>query len=100
MIEELAVATFDTLKFEPHPSWPNGIRAVAKLPNGVEISIVRGQHSYGGEEGFYEAYIIRGGSKVTLSEFDLTCSRRKFHDPLGWLTPFGVGAFLLRAACL
>lgn len=76
------MTTFSDLKFCPHPHH-HGIRAAHKLANGITVSVVRTPHSYGGDEGLYELYIIEadGVQCEDLPGWD---------DPVGDLTEGGV----------
>lgn len=51
---------FAALKFEP---WApiNGVRAIVEFPNGWAVSVIKGEHSYGGRKGLYELAVKHGG---------------------------------------
>ena len=73
---------FEDINFDSHPSFPKGIQAWVKLDNGIEVSVIKGGHSYGSEKGLYEIGVFKNG---------IMC------DPLGWgdevkgyLSPAGV----------
>jgi hypothetical protein len=45
--------TFSDLEFKPHPRG-SGIISRIKFDNGYGASVVKGPHTYGGNEGLYE----------------------------------------------
>jgi len=52
---------FKALEFKPHPHWV-GVQARMDFPNGYTASVIRSEHSYGGDDGLYELAILRDGN--------------------------------------
>jgi hypothetical protein len=70
--------TFSDLEFKPHPMG-SGIISRIKFDNGYGASVVKGPHTYGGNEGLYEL-------AVTDSNDDLTYTTPVTSDVEGYLT--------------
>jgi hypothetical protein len=56
--------TFSDLEFKPHPRG-SGIISRIKFDNGYGASVVKGPHTYGGNEGLYELAVIDANDQVT-----------------------------------
>ena len=56
--------TFDSLDFQQHPNWPDGIRAKLEFPNGYTASVIQFPYSYGGTNGLYELAIINADNEL------------------------------------
>jgi hypothetical protein len=56
--------TFNDLEFKPHPRG-SGIISRIKFDNGYGASVVKGPHTYGGNEGLYELAVIDANDQVT-----------------------------------
>ncbi len=80
--------TFADLDFKTRDM--GGIRATAKFPNGYEASVIKGEYTYGNEEGLYELAVLRGGHLC----YDTPIT----DDVLGHLTEDEVGKLLLSIA--
>jgi len=70
--------TFNDLEFKTHPRG-SGIISRIKFDNGYGASVVKGPHTYGGDQGLYEL-------AVTDSNDDLTYSTPVTNDVEGYLT--------------
>jgi len=70
--------TFNDLEFKTHPRG-SGIISRIKFDNGYGASVVKGPHTYGGDQGLYEL-------AVTDSNDDLTYSTPITNDVEGYLT--------------
>ena len=70
--------TFKDLPFEPHPNM-NGVQARIQFENGYGASVVKGEYTYGGNEGLYELAVLD-------SEGDLTYETPITNDVLGYLS--------------
>ena len=70
--------TFSDLEFKPHPRG-SGIISRIKFDNGYGASVVKGPHTYGGNDGLYEL-------AVTDSNDDLTYTTPVTSDVEGYLT--------------
>ena len=70
--------TFNDLEFKPHPMG-SGIISRIIFDNGFGASVVKGPHTYGGDQGLYEL-------AVTDSNDDLTYSTSVTSDVEGYLT--------------
>ena len=70
--------TFDDLQFTPHPNM-NGVQARIQFENGYGASIVKGEYTYGGNDGLYELAVLD-------SNGDLTYNTPITDDVLGNLT--------------
>jgi len=55
--------TFNDLEFKPHPRG-SGIISRIKFDNGYGASVVKGPHTYGGNEGLYELAVIDANDQV------------------------------------
>jgi hypothetical protein len=54
--------TFKDIEFKPNPMGADfGIVSRTKFDNGYEVSVVRSEHSYGGNKGLYELAIFKDG---------------------------------------
>ena len=78
--------TFNDLEFKTHPRG-SGIISRIKFDNGYGASVVKGPHTYGGNEGLYEL-------AVTDSNDDLTYSTPVTNDVEGYLTEEAVTKLL------
>ena len=58
--------TFDDLQFTPHPNM-NGVQARIQFENGYGASVVKGEYTYGGEDGLYELAVLDSNGKLTYS---------------------------------
>jgi hypothetical protein len=56
--------TFSDLEFKTHPMG-SGIISRIKFDNGYGASVVKGPHTYGGNEGLYELAVIDANDQVT-----------------------------------
>lgn len=56
-------------------------RMTVTLPDGTEVSAVRGPHTYGGTQGYWEVW-----------------HRAKDRDPIGWMTEDDVIAYVRERA--
>lgn len=87
------MATFADLEFKQHPNWSDGKQARVSFANGYGASVVRGQYSYGGPEGFYELAVF--GPDGSLC-YDTPVT----DDVLGWLSEEGVSKALAEIEAL
>ena len=54
--------TFKDIEFKTNPMGTDfGIVSRTKFDNGYEVSVVRSEHSYGGNKGLYELAIFKDG---------------------------------------
>lgn len=54
--------TFKDIEFKTNPMGAEfGIVSRTKFDNGYEVSVVRSEHSYGGNKGLYELAIFKDG---------------------------------------
>jgi len=54
--------TFKDIEFKTNPMGADfGIVSRTKFDNGYEVSVVRSEHSYGGNKGLYELAIFKDG---------------------------------------
>tara|TARA_B100000809_G_scaffold248035_1_gene277721 strand:- start:945 stop:1217 length:273 start_codon:yes stop_codon:yes gene_type:complete len=61
----------------------DALQGWTRLDNGLEISIVKHHHSYGGEKGFYEMGVFQAnGGLLQIEEWGDSVK--------GWLTPKGI----------
>lgn len=88
------MTTFNDLDFQPHPNWPDGIRAITCFPNGYAASVIRSKYSYGGSEGFYELAVMKG----TEDDHELCYDTPITDNVIGGLTPVGVSRLLAQIA--
>ena len=49
--------TFNDLEFKPHSNM-NGIMSRIEFENGYGASVVKGEYTYGGEDGLYELAVL------------------------------------------
>jgi hypothetical protein len=69
---------------------------IYRFPNGYGASVVQGDYTYGGPEGFLELAVLKfDGDKSSI-----TYSTPITDDVLGWLTLEAVAATLLKVAVL
>jgi hypothetical protein len=61
---ETVMKTFSDLEFKPNPRG-SGIISRIKFDNGYGASVVKGPHTYGGNEGLYELAVIDANDQVT-----------------------------------
>jgi hypothetical protein len=78
--------TFSDLEFKPHPRG-SGIISRIKFDNGYGASVVKGPHTYGGNEGLYELAVLD-------SNHELTYSTPVTNDVEGYLTEEDVTVLL------
>ena len=57
--------TFNDLQFKNHPGsttdFNMGIVSRLEFDNGWSVSVVKGQHTYGGDKGLYELAVFKDG---------------------------------------
>ena len=54
--------TFNDIEFKTNPMGADfGITSRTQFDNGYEVSVVRSEHSYGGNKGLYELAIFKDG---------------------------------------
>ena len=70
--------TFNDLEFKPHVNM-NGIMSRIEFENGYGASVVRGEYTYGGDQGLYELAVLD-------SNGDLTYDTPITNDVLGHLS--------------
>lgn len=70
--------TFNELDFSAHKMMPNTMQARIYFDNGYGLSVIKGEHTYGGTIGLYEAGILEGER--------LTYDTGIFDDVEGYLT--------------
>ena len=58
--------TFNELEFKPHPNM-NGVQARIQFENGYGASVVKGEYTYGGEDGLYELAVLDSNGDLTYS---------------------------------
>jgi hypothetical protein len=79
---------------------PTSVQKLYRFPNGAGASVVRGEFTYGGDEGLWELGVIRfegeGGNYVLIYPKDV-CSEG---DVIGWLTDEQVEEKLVQIANL
>jgi len=56
--------TFNDLEFKTHPMG-SGIISRIKFDNGYGASVVKGPHTYGGNEGLYELAVLDSNHELT-----------------------------------
>lgn len=83
---------FSDLKFQPKFMGFPGIQAVVHFSNGYGASVVKGPHTYGGLEGFYELAVLHDG--------ELCYDSGLTEDVFGWLTPSEVSDLLEKIEAL
>ena len=69
--------TFKDLEFKPHAADKNGVQARIEFDNGWGASVIRYEHSYGGQSGLFELAVLKDG--FVDSNNDIT------DDVIGWL---------------
>lgn len=78
---------------------PTAVQKLYRFPNGAGASVVRGEYTYGGDEGLWELGVIRfddeGGYKLIYPRD--VCSEG---DVVGWLTDEQVDELLVKVANL
>lgn len=82
--------SFDMLEFKKTDS---EVAATIKFPNGYGASVVRGEGTYGSDEGLYELAVLN-------SEGNLDYSTPITSDVLGWLSEEDVSKYLNDIAAL
>lgn len=75
---------------------PHTARLRVEFPNGFELSVIRGEYSYGGDAGLFEVAVIDPAGSFTRAAF----TEDPGDDVLGWQTPADVEALALRVAAL
>jgi hypothetical protein len=77
---------------------------IYRFPNGFGASVVQGNHTYGGGEGFYELAVIQfdcpSGVWSGDDQWGLTYETPVTDDVLGWLSIEDVAATLVKIAGL
>jgi hypothetical protein len=58
--------TFNELEFKSHPNM-NGVQARIQFENGYGASVVKGEYTYGGEDGLYELAVLDSNGDLTYS---------------------------------
>ena len=79
---------------------PTQVQKLYRFPNGAGASVVRGEFTYGGDEGLWELAVIRfegEGDNYKLIYPQGICSEG---DVIGWLTDAEVEKWLLEVANL
>lgn len=93
---------FSDLKFEPRFGVEFGSfggpdeQALVCFPNGYGASVIRGQGTYGGEQGLYELAVLKGNKQGA----DLCYSTPITDDVIGHLTPRMVLSLLKKIEAL
>jgi hypothetical protein len=72
--------TFEDLEFNDMDSFPYNEWARVYFDNGWGVSVVRGPHTYGGENGLYELAVLKDGHLHYENEMAKG-------DVVGWLRP-------------
>ena len=57
--------TFNDLEFKPHPMNGSGVVSRIKFDNGFGASVVKGPHTYGGDQGLYELAVLDSDGELT-----------------------------------
>lgn len=79
--------TFEDLVFETHKAWGEGnIHAIMDFENGYGVSVIKGEHSYGGDQGLYEMAVLKNNG--------LCYSSGITDDVLGYLSPEEVTSYM------
>jgi hypothetical protein len=81
---------FSDLNFNPHPNW-EGVQARHFFDNGYGVSVIQSPNSYGGDEGLYEAAVL----KVTDEDWEITYDTPITSDVLGHQTVENIDSLLL-----
>lgn len=58
--------TFSDLEFKPHPMG-SGIISRIKFDNGYGASVVKGPHTYGGDQDLYELAVLDNNDDLTYN---------------------------------
>ena len=75
--------TFKDIEFKTNPMGADfGIVSRTQFDNGYEVSVVRSEHSYGGNKGLYELAIFKDGEIC----YDTPIT----NDVIGYLRPIDV----------
>jgi len=56
--------TFNDLEFKPHSNM-NGIMSRIEFENGYGASVVKGEYTYGGDQGLYELAVLDSDGHLT-----------------------------------
>jgi len=80
---------FSDLNFNPHPNW-EGVQARHFFDNGYGVSVIQSPNSYGGDEGLYEAAVL----KVTDDDWQITYDTPITSDVLGHQTVEDIDSLL------
>jgi hypothetical protein len=95
--EATTQATFADLQFNDRGgAHPMGEQAKFFFPNGYGVSVIRGQHSYGGLQGLYELAVLMGDA----DDFELTYDTPITDDVEGHLSPDDVSRLMAEVAAL
>lgn len=78
---------------------PAGDQWLVRFPNGYGASVIRGEHTYGETEGFYEVGVITHDPRER-SDIHLAYDTPITKDVLGWQSLYEVADVLLRISRL
>ena len=81
---------FNRLEFEGRRSYRTGIQAKIFFPNGYGASVIRSEHSFGGNRGLYELAVLKGGEWDSKLCYDTYLTK----DVIGHLDEEGVSNIL------
>jgi hypothetical protein len=84
--------TFEDLEFK-ELSHDRGIQARVQFKNGYGASVVKGEYTYGGRDGFYELAVLNEDGRITY-DTDIT------NDVCGFLCEAEVTALLMKIESL
>jgi hypothetical protein len=84
--------TFEDLEFKELPH-NRGIQAIVEFKNGYGASVVKGEYTYGGRDGFYELAVLNEDGRITY-DTDIT------NDVCGFLCEAEVTALLMKIESL
>jgi hypothetical protein len=82
---------FEELEFKELPH-NKGIQAVVEFKNGYGASVVKGEYTYGGRDGFYELAVLKDSHLCYDTEIA--------NDVLGFLTEAEVTVYLMQIESL
>lgn len=79
---------------------PTSVQKLYRFPNGAGASVVRGEFTYGGDEGLWELGVLKfegeGGNYILIYPRDVCLDG----DVMGWLTDEQVDELLVKIANL
>jgi len=84
--------TFEDLEFKELPH-NRGIQAIVEFKNGYGASVVKGEYTYGGRDGFYELAVLNEDGRIT---YDTGIT----NDVCGFLCEAEVTALLMKIESL